>query len=681
MRCDRTRDARAQAESIGVVLLVGVVVLSATAFGVFYLDTAVDERRADAGGDVGGTRTANVDGTVTTDGLRMRHLGGDSLDVDALDVDVVVNGSDTGLGWSAGELSGSTASTFDSGEQWRLDRSYDRNATVTVRLVYEETNEILFSETRNPTDPAAASARNGVGDSEVGGGDEDGRDGGEGDAGDDGDGDGGGDAPEGEPGLVDDPGSPWLDVDDDGAYETDEGDVTVDLSGGQVPRTHADTAEDATLVVPSGYPVDAWKVDLRAENLTIESDLRSDRKMELRAEAGDVFVGPDTTLRSTGKMEVTGPEGVVLDGATLDTTPGNGKLEVAAGDGAVSARETTTRTRGKLEITGRDGVVLVRATIDTTGGNGKLEVTAEAGTVVAADVVARTRSKLDLSGGTGVNVAGGTLDTTGGNGKLSVTSESGPVVATETTARTRSKFELVALRDVAATNALIDTTGGNGKLSIESEEANVSARDATLQTRARLSLDARSDLELSNSTLANDGGNSDVELTAERGSVNASDVRIGSRGSVGVESGGTLTLSRATVDNAGGTSDVTLESDGNASLVGATLRSRGDASVDVGDDGNGPPDHANDDDGDDGNGPPDHANDDDGDDGNGPPDHANDDDGDDGNGPPDHANDEEDRSEPVVDVSDAVLDDADDSLDVEPDGAAVGSPADGYGVE
>lgn len=140
-------DARAQSETLGSVLLLGVVVLAVSTFGVFYLASVVDGVGADG-------PPANVDGRVTTEGIRLTHLGGESVRTDALSLTLVVDGVRQSVGWADGSLSGTTPDSFDPGESWSLTRAFETDDAVTVRLADRTSNTLLFDGTANPAAPA-----------------------------------------------------------------------------------------------------------------------------------------------------------------------------------------------------------------------------------------------------------------------------------------------------------------------------------------------------------------------------------------------------------------------------------------------------------------------------------------------------------------------------------------------
>lgn len=125
---------RAQSESIGVILLVAVVIISISAGGVYALGTVTQSTDAP---------NAAVTGEIGTDGIALSHQGGDSLPSDDLRLIVRVNGSETEVAWADGTLSGSD-DTFGPGEEWNVSQSYDPGSLVAVILVDKPSNSVFF---------------------------------------------------------------------------------------------------------------------------------------------------------------------------------------------------------------------------------------------------------------------------------------------------------------------------------------------------------------------------------------------------------------------------------------------------------------------------------------------------------------------------------------------------------
>lgn len=142
-----TRD-RGQSESVGSVLLLGVVIVIVGAFGVFFLSTGF-------GGANDGS--VNVVGDVADDALELTHSGGRSLPLS--DLRVVVRGgsgrSECGLdstcesGTTA--LDGDGDDRFDAGETWRLNWTPTGGEELTVTLVDDGGNRVLYRESFLPT--------------------------------------------------------------------------------------------------------------------------------------------------------------------------------------------------------------------------------------------------------------------------------------------------------------------------------------------------------------------------------------------------------------------------------------------------------------------------------------------------------------------------------------------------
>jgi len=138
---------RAQVESIGAILLVGVVVISIGVGGVYAMGTFTQSTDAPE---------AAITGEVSTDNITLSHQGGDSLPGDDLRLIVRLNGTETVKGWSDGTLSGDD--TFDPGESWKLSHNYDNGSLVTVWLIHDPSNTVLFQMETTVTaqDPVVA---------------------------------------------------------------------------------------------------------------------------------------------------------------------------------------------------------------------------------------------------------------------------------------------------------------------------------------------------------------------------------------------------------------------------------------------------------------------------------------------------------------------------------------------
>ncbi|EJN59335.1 type IV pilin [Halogranum rubrum] len=140
-----SRRMRAQSETIGVILLVALVVVSLSTFSVFYLGS-ID-------GNTG--PTVDVDSRVTTEQLTLTHNGGETLVSDELRLVVRVDGDETGIDWPD---DASVGPKFGPGEQWSVAVSdvrdsktpFNRTDTVDVSLVHDPSGTTVFRQTVNP---------------------------------------------------------------------------------------------------------------------------------------------------------------------------------------------------------------------------------------------------------------------------------------------------------------------------------------------------------------------------------------------------------------------------------------------------------------------------------------------------------------------------------------------------
>jgi len=146
--CTREPYTRAQSEVVSTILMVAVVTIAMTTFGVYYLadqsDRSDDDPRAD------------VHAVVTTDSVEFVHRGGATLATADLSMRLVVNGTDQSLSLSSGTWSGADDTAFESGERWWIQRSTHRNAVVEVWLIHGPSNSVVVNEKRNPTRNASA---------------------------------------------------------------------------------------------------------------------------------------------------------------------------------------------------------------------------------------------------------------------------------------------------------------------------------------------------------------------------------------------------------------------------------------------------------------------------------------------------------------------------------------------
>lgn len=150
-----SRRMRAQSETIGVILLVALVVVSLSTFSVFYLGSVDSDQGP----------TTDVDSRVTTDRLTLTHNGGEALVSDELRLVVRVDSDETGIDWHD---DASVGAQFGPGEQWSVAVSdvrnsrvpFNRTDKVDVSLVHRPTQTTVFQRTVNPrpalSDPPTA---------------------------------------------------------------------------------------------------------------------------------------------------------------------------------------------------------------------------------------------------------------------------------------------------------------------------------------------------------------------------------------------------------------------------------------------------------------------------------------------------------------------------------------------
>ena len=136
-----TGRSRAQSEVIGAILLVAVVVIAVTAFGVFYLGNQSDDGRDPA---------AEFNASASTTSVNITHLGGDSLA--RADLVVIVRNSSTEREFSVenGTLTdGDTDDQFEPGEEWgSTNISLPAGESVRVFVVHDSSNKLLYDGTK-----------------------------------------------------------------------------------------------------------------------------------------------------------------------------------------------------------------------------------------------------------------------------------------------------------------------------------------------------------------------------------------------------------------------------------------------------------------------------------------------------------------------------------------------------
>jgi len=142
---------RAQAESIGTVLLVAIVVVSATTFGAYYVSSQTGGSAGGAAGSAGGAGGTPVDivMTASNDSLTLSHNGGRSLSTESLRVSVANASGDFSYTFSDGEIRGGGGANeqFDPGETWEINWTQSAGSEVTVSVIDDATDTLLLQET------------------------------------------------------------------------------------------------------------------------------------------------------------------------------------------------------------------------------------------------------------------------------------------------------------------------------------------------------------------------------------------------------------------------------------------------------------------------------------------------------------------------------------------------------
>lgn len=143
-RRSRWPGCRAQSETIGAILLVGVVVTAVGLFGAFYLGGFTEE--------AGPLVSISVDGNETT--MNLTHTGGEDVPADELSVTVGQAGTNERYelddsATTSKFLKGADATRFVAGDRWRFDTGglgFTPGESATVRLIHVPTNEVVATE-------------------------------------------------------------------------------------------------------------------------------------------------------------------------------------------------------------------------------------------------------------------------------------------------------------------------------------------------------------------------------------------------------------------------------------------------------------------------------------------------------------------------------------------------------
>ena len=146
-----TRPAdRAQVASLGSLLLVAVVVISAGTFGAYYVASATGGGAAGGAGGAGSADGTPIDLqlSATNDTLQLSHNGGDSTATADLRVTVRNGSGEYNYSFESGAIRGGDGDErFDAGESWRLGWSQVRGTEVTVSVVDDAAGRLLLRET------------------------------------------------------------------------------------------------------------------------------------------------------------------------------------------------------------------------------------------------------------------------------------------------------------------------------------------------------------------------------------------------------------------------------------------------------------------------------------------------------------------------------------------------------
>lgn len=134
--------ARAQSEMVGTILLISVVIIAVSTFGVFFLGSFTS--------DSGPLLSANfVADSEAADGenLTVAHAGGETVAVDELSI-TVTQESTTRYYFDAENESvtrepGSNEDVFAPGDRWRLDDVLDPKQPATIRLIHDPSGTVV----------------------------------------------------------------------------------------------------------------------------------------------------------------------------------------------------------------------------------------------------------------------------------------------------------------------------------------------------------------------------------------------------------------------------------------------------------------------------------------------------------------------------------------------------------
>lgn len=129
---------RAQSTVIGVILLTAVVILTVSTIGVFFLGTISEQ--ADASRPL-----VDVDISMTNETIEVRHVAGDSVDLDDLTLLLTKGSSTERYAFDDANVTGDGDGEFDPTETFARNHSLGSGA-FRVRIVDEGSNSLLHSE-------------------------------------------------------------------------------------------------------------------------------------------------------------------------------------------------------------------------------------------------------------------------------------------------------------------------------------------------------------------------------------------------------------------------------------------------------------------------------------------------------------------------------------------------------
>lgn len=133
---DSITSTRAQSTVIGVLLLTAVVIITVSTIGIFFVGTISEQ--ADASGPL-------VDVSMTNETIEVRHVVGDSVDIDDLTL-IVDNDSVTErYAFGPANVTGDGDGQFDPGETFARNHSLGGGA-FRVRILDTGSNSLLHSE-------------------------------------------------------------------------------------------------------------------------------------------------------------------------------------------------------------------------------------------------------------------------------------------------------------------------------------------------------------------------------------------------------------------------------------------------------------------------------------------------------------------------------------------------------